>query len=141
MLASSADADRSSPFIFDLAESRFEEYPGAEALRYIRGSSAFTGFARGGFRRHQIEQFYRQMEAMFGNRWLEWGTEQVGSNFAIANSRNAMVLPYPDYANYEPGFRGNPKFVHFYGTHRYMDGVYARRGREVIDHLMSRGRI
>ncbi len=141
MVTAAAAIDKTSPLIFDMVEGRFSDHPDAQMLRYVRGSSAFVGLSQGGFHRQQIERFYRELEPLFGDRFQEWGSEQVGSNFAVANSPNATVLPYPSYANYEPGFHGDAKFVHFYGTHRYMNGVYARQGRRVIDHLMSAGRI
>ena len=41
------------------------------------------------------------MTAELGSRWTEWGTEQVTSNYVVANSPEAMVLPYPKYACFD----------------------------------------
>ncbi|MGH7155752.1 MAG: hypothetical protein ACREF3_17635, partial [Acetobacteraceae bacterium] len=77
------------------AERLFDRYPGSDDLLYIRGSSGFAGFSRNGFSRAALDDFHRNMETLMGQRWREWGSEQCGSNFAIANSPNAIALPYP----------------------------------------------
>jgi hypothetical protein len=119
------------------AERLFDHYPDAANLRYVRGSSAFAGFARGGFTRAKVEAFHRQMEAMMGReRWREWGTEQCASNFAIANSPGAVVLPYPQYANFFPGGpRGEAKFLHFMGAFRFQENYFADCCRAEIRRL------
>jgi hypothetical protein len=123
-------------YIGDAAERLFDRYPNAAALRYVHGSSGFAGFARGGFQRPRIEAFHATMEGMLGARWREWGTEQVGSNFAIANSPGGVVLPYPAYASFPPnGPPGEAKLLHFIGTYRFDGGVFAQRGCQVIASL------
>ncbi|MCL2428639.1 MAG: hypothetical protein FWD12_05345, partial [Alphaproteobacteria bacterium] len=125
-------------YVGDVAESLFDCYPGAERLRYVRGSAGFAGFAKGGFARSRIETFHAEMEAMLGSRWRDWGTEQVGSNFAIANSPDAMVLPHPEYASFLPGVAcERARLLHFIGSHRFDGGYYARRGAEVIADLAA----
>ena len=114
-------------------ERALASLPGAAALSYIRGSSGFAGFARGGFARARLEDFSRRMEAMLGERWREWGTEQVASNFAIANSPGAVVLPWPEHACFGPGIDASrARFLHFVGTHRFEGGVYGARSRDVL---------
>src|SRR3546814_1627054 len=66
-------------------------------------------------------------------RWKEWGTEQVTSNFVIANNDNARVLPPASYINYW----GSPpsadvRFLHFVGTYRWHGFEYPRRSRDAI---------
>jgi hypothetical protein len=118
------------------AERLFDKYPGADQLKYVRASSGFAGFARGGFSRQNIEVFHREMEKLLGVRWKEWGSEQNASNFAIANSPGAIVLPYPKYANFWPGLRrGNSSFLHFIGSSRYLDDYYATLAKGVIREL------
>jgi hypothetical protein len=124
------------PYVGMAAESLFDAYPDAENLRCVRGSSGFAGFARGGFSAAQIEDFHVKMERLLPGRWKEWGTEQCASNFAVANSAGAVVLPFPKYANFD--HLHDPKqssFLHFIGAHRFDDDFFAKQGQLVIDAL------
>ena len=116
------------------SERALEHYPGADGLHYIRGSSGFAGFAKGGYTRAQISEFHQIMERLMGEvRWREWGSEQFGSNFAVANSPDPLVLPYPDYASFIPSvLRDQVKLFHFIGTYRFKEQYFARRSQEVI---------
>jgi FkbM family methyltransferase len=127
-----------SNYIGIAAEAAFDRYPGADALHYIRGSSGFAGFAKGGYTRAAISAFHQQMEALIGRaRWREWGSEQCGSNFAVANSPDPLVLPYPQYASFTRRvLRHEVKLFHFIGAFRFKDGYFARRGQEVIAALV-----
>src|SRR3546814_3230425 len=93
--------------------------PDLEHPRYVRGCSGFAGFARGNNRRIATA-FSQAVSTLVGpQRWKEWGTEQVTSNFVIANNDNARVLPPASYINYW----GSPpsadvRFLHFVGTYR-----------------------
>jgi len=130
-----------SDYIGIAVERVFDRWVGAEALKYVRASSAFCGFARGGFSRAGIEQFHREGARLLGPRWTEWGTEQSASSYAIANSPGAVVLPYPKYANFWPGLvRGNSSFLHFLGSHRYLDDYFATLGQGVIAELNRGGK-
>jgi hypothetical protein len=137
MLAAVKSArERKSDYVGIAAERLFDRYPGAEHLKYVRASGGFTGFARGGFARDEIENFHREGEKMLGARWREWGTEQCASNFAIANSPGSLVLPFPKYANFPQGtVHDEGTFLHFFGTHRFKLGYYARLARGVIAEL------
>jgi hypothetical protein len=130
-----------SDYIGVVAERLFDRYPGGEKLKYVQGSSGFTGFARGGYTRAGVEEFDRNMRGMLGDRWLEWGTEQSASNFAIANSPGAVVLPYPKYANFGPECTAaglhNHAFLHFIGTYRFLDLAFATLGQKVIEELLD----
>ena len=123
-----------SNYIGIVSESALDRYSGYETQHYIRGSSGFVGFAKGGCSRAEISKLHQEMEQIVGAvRWREWGTEQFGSNFAIANSPNPLVLPYPEYASFNlrvPPHR--TKFFHFIGAFRFVDGYYAKRCQEVI---------
>ena len=135
--AADARATNSS-YIGILAERYFDHYPGAESLRYIRGSSGFAGFARGAFPRTRMVEFHRTMEGFMGEEWKKWGTEQCGSNFAVANSPGAVVLPYPKYACFNPWVpREDGAFLHFIGTYRYLDDYFAQRAQQEIARLIS----
>ncbi len=124
------------PYVGIAAERLFDKYPGAENLRYVRGSSGFAGFARGAFGRAQIEDFHVQMEKLLPARWTEWGTEQCASNFAVANSPGAVVLPHPKYGNFD--HHHDPKlssFLHFIGANRFDDDLFATLGKQIIEEL------
>jgi FkbM family methyltransferase len=125
-----------SDYIGIVTERMFARYPDA-GLRYVRGSSGFAGFSHGGFTRAAITRFHQEMEKLIGTqRWREWGTEQCGSNFAIANSLGAFVLPYPEYSSFTPWVaRREAKFFHFIGANRFCDDYYAARGQELIAKL------
>ena len=129
----------SGDYIGLVAERLFDQYPDAENLTYVRASSGFAGFAKGGFSRRHIEAFHSKMSELVGTRWTEWGTEQCASNFAIANSPKALVLPSPKYANFGPETtRGEGCFLHFIGTHRFLDDYFAERSADVIRSLPTR---
>lgn len=123
--------------IIDVAQAAFARYPEAERLHYIRGSSGFTGFARGGFDRSEIETFHERMEELVGpKRWREWGTEQVASNFAVANSPSPLLLPNPDYCNVTPSVDlARVRFGHFIGSFRFHDQLLARASLPLIEDL------
>jgi FkbM family methyltransferase len=141
-LAETAELARATPsnYIGIVAEAAFSRYPQAGDLHYVRGSSGFAGFARGGYTRSAIAIFHQEMEKLVGTvRWREWGTEQCGSNFAIANSPNPVILPYPEYASFnnKPMPRSDVKLFHFIGSNRFREGYFARRGQELIAALKS----
>lgn len=121
-------------YIGEVSERLFDQYPGHEAMRYVRGSSGLAGFSKGGFPRAELERFHRDMEKLVGERrWREWGTEQCASNFAVANSPGAVVLPYPFYASYAGGTpHPQTKCFHFIGTWRFANGVFAEHGKREI---------
>jgi hypothetical protein len=116
-----------------VAERAMARFDGADRRGYVRGSSGFAGFARGGFRRGGLEAFSAEMSALIGDRWSEWGSEQVASSYVVANSPTAQVLPYPKYAcfdlNMDPS---RSAFLHFIGTNRFDRGVYARLANRVM---------
>ena len=119
------------------AEQCFDRYPDCDRLRYVRGSSGFAGFAVGGFDVPRLEAFHEEMRGFMGDEaWRRWGTEQCASNFAVANSPGAMVLPYPKYANFSPDLQSrNNAFLHFIGSHRYDEDYFVAKARGVIDEL------
>jgi len=110
----------------------------AERLRYIRGCSGFTGFARtggaagmngggsDGSGRALAAHFATEMKRLLGHHAMhEWGTEQVTSSFLIANDPDPLLLPYAHFGN----FWGMPwdadcRFMHFVGAHRHDGTAY-----------------
>jgi len=126
------------PHISMAVESRFDEYPNASSLRYVRGSSGFAAFAKGAFDLAQLEEFHETIKRWFPDRYKEWGTEQIASNFAISNSPGGIVLPFPKYANYVPDDdTSTSSFLHFIGTYRYDNDFLANAGKRVIAELRA----
>lgn len=117
--------------------------PGWPALRYVRGCSGFAGFAPGGPGRALAEGFSRAMDDAIGrDRWARWGSEQVTSNFVVANGRAPLLLPYDRYLNFwnaalfgRATFPSDPAFVHFIGTYRFHGDAYLAATRTAIDRL------
>ncbi len=122
------------------AEILLDQLPMSDRSFYARGCSGFTGFARQSIGRTDVERFSREMSTRLGrDRWNEWGSEQVTSNFLVANSAPSRVLPLPGYDTFEPYCDlTSSKFIHFLGTHRFRGGVYASKARTVIrEHLVN----
>ena len=120
-----------------VAESNLHRLRYDYELKYVRGSAGFAGFARGSFSRSSVERFSQGMAGLIGKKkWGEWGSEQVTSNFIVANSEKAQVLPFPDYCFHAPGTDvESATFVHFIGSHRFHGGRYAHLARQVIARL------
>jgi hypothetical protein len=116
-----------------VSERALRQLNGWGQKRYVRGGAAFAGFGRGAFCRADLEAFSVKMEKLIGGRWREWGSEQVASNFMIANARLACVLPYPKYTSFEAGrdIRGSA-FLHFIGSNRFDKGVYIAEAQRAI---------
>ncbi len=117
--------------------------PGRDSLQYVRGCAGFAGFAPGGPDRAMAEQFSRAMEKAVGrDLWSRWGSEQVTSNFVVANGGDPLLLPYDRYLNFWNAAlfgRGqaasDPAFVHFIGTYRFHGNAYLAATRTAIDRL------
>jgi hypothetical protein len=115
------------------AETAMATLPDSDRLRYIRGCAGFAGFARGESGRALVSDFSKAMDDRLGETWHEWGSEQVASNFVIANDPDPLQLPYDRYVNHwEEPLPANPAFVHFIGTHRFRRGNYSRCTKEAI---------
>jgi hypothetical protein len=123
------------------AEAALDRLPGAEQRAYAHASSGFAGFARGAFDVADLEWFSAEMIKLLGEkRWNEWGSEQISSNYMLANALGSVVLPYPKYATFEPGCKDADAAVfHYIGQYRFNDGVYARRAAEFIAAYASPG--
>ena len=84
-----------------------------------------------------MEQMSGQMREAIGNKWDEWGSEQVMSNIILANIPNATVLPHPKYADCHKMRPAVTEFVHFIGSCRFDEERYARLGAEFIGALLD----
>ncbi len=109
-------------------EARMDRLPDPDTRRYVRACAAFTGFAPGSVTRADAQAFSRTAEAAVGvDVWKQWGSEQVASNYLVANTPDPVLLPYARYYHFwDDGDRADPALVHFPGTHRYTGNSYAR---------------
>jgi hypothetical protein len=120
-----------------LSERLLDSLDFEKGLRYVRASAGFAGFPRGGCRPDLLRAFSQSMERKLGSRWSDWGSEQVSSNFVLANTTDAQVLPYPKYACFDPTVPSDQSaFLHFIGTHRFERGIYAKLGQQAIGELL-----
>lgn len=115
----------SLPHVQTLAEAHFDRLNEADTLKYVRGCSGFTGFPAGSGKLELMRRLSSQMQQLIGDKWREWGSEQVMSNLVVANQPGTVVLPHPDYADCEKMLPDTSRFVHFIGTCRFRDGYYA----------------
>lgn len=99
---------------------------------YVRGCAGFTGFPPAANIRNMLEEFSRQMQQKTGARWKEWGTEQVASNYLVANLHGTTVLPFPKYGTPDV-IDQNTCFTHFIGSMRFINGNYRKAAGVVID--------
>lgn len=113
--------------IQSLIESRLADHLDADRHHYVRGCAGFAGFARGGpSGQAEAVRFSQEGARLVGDTaWTRWGSEQVTSNFLLANEPGVRLLPYARYHNYwlEPQ-PVDERFIHFVGTHRYSDDRY-----------------
>ena len=118
------------------AESNFAHLPDAQNQMYIRGCAGFAGFSRGQSGRSMLEAFSQKIEGLIGAKWHEWGSEQIASNFVIANDTAPLVLPYDRYVNHwDTPLLPTARLIHFIGTHRYDHGTYVRTTQDAIARL------
>ena len=117
--------------------------PGYDSFRDVRGCAGFAGFAPGGPGRALAESLSLAMDAAIGRaKWSQWGSEQVTSNFVVANGRAPMLLPYDRYWNFwnaalfgRARLASDAAFVHFIGTYRFHSDAYLAATRTAIDRL------
>lgn len=119
------------------AERALGDYPDTANLRYVRGCAGFTGFAPGKLSISGIEKFSLQMQQLVGaQKWHEWGSEQVASNFMVSNVEDSIVLPVDRYPFWKPGLDiSQAALIHFFGTFRFIGGMYVRQGLRLIKQL------
>jgi hypothetical protein len=136
---------RKSDHIVNTFEIKAKEFPNAEKWKYVRASSGFAGFARQGATRELLEFFHANGLKVHGERWKEWGTEQIASNFTVANTPNSIALPYPKYATFEPeyatfqkkGITSDMSVLHFIGSFRFDMGVFNMLANREIDAMLK----
>ncbi|MCJ8156285.1 hypothetical protein [Sphingomonas sp. LaA6.9] len=107
--------------------------PGLASPRYVRGCAGFAGFARGGDR-GLATRFSQAAEAAVGrSKWYQWGSEQVASNFVVANAPDPLLLPADRYVNHwNMPLPEDSRMIHFIGTYRFHGMEYLARSRAAI---------
>lgn len=120
-------------------ESRMDQLAPGLGWKYLRGCAGFAGFAAGNGGRDLAGAFLSRMaQVIGGDDTAIWGTEQVASNFLIANEGAPVCLPYDRYMNYWAQDWGtDTAFVHFVGAHRYDRGAYMEVSRAAIARLSA----
>lgn len=98
---------------------------------YVRGCSGFTGFPRSLRMRDDMVDFSRRMTARLGEDWKRWGTEQVTSNYLVANAEGTRSLPFPKYGTPDCATQ-ETAFFHFIGSMRFINSKYEATSRRVI---------
>lgn len=140
-LTRAADAKRLNPepvcHIQVTAEKAFDKVPGHEKLYYVRGCAGFSGFARDAISKLFIEDFSEHMYTIIGNRWNEWGSEQLMSNVVLANSAQMTVLPHPRYSDCNHNQNGLTVFIHFIGDCRFQGNAYRKKSAIKISELIQ----
>lgn len=102
---------------------------------YVRGCSGFTGFPPSAGMLERLVQFSRAMSRTIGMpRWSSWGTEQVTSNYLVANAVGTQVLPYPAYGTPD-AMKEDTVFIHFIGSMRFTNNKYEETSRTVIKRM------
>lgn len=116
------------------AEAALDQLPDPRSVSYVHASSGFAGFARGAVKIDDLYRFSDQMSALLGRtRWATWGSEQIASNYVLANAPRAIVLRYPRYACVEPGtVVKDSAFLHFIGSYRYETSLYRRSALSLL---------
>ncbi len=108
----------------------------ADAL-YVRGCSGFTGFPPSVNMREDLVHFSNCMSRKAGKeRWAAWGTEQVTSNYLVANAPGTQVLPYPKYGTPDT-MNSDTVFIHFIGSLRFNSDRYEKTSRKVIGQMKA----
>lgn len=113
-------------------ERKLSALPPSLGRRYVRGCAGFAGFAQGAVDKDVACRFSEAAESLVGSRWTEWGSEQVASNYLIANAPGAVVLPYAKYLNFDLSPVSGATFIHYIGSFRYRKFDYMRRARALI---------
>jgi len=115
-------------------ESRLGQVDAQAGWRYVRGCSGFAGFAAGGEGRDRARHFLAMLKDIVGPEDVTiWGTEQIASNFHLANEPDPVLLPSARYLNYwGEAWAREAAFIHFVGPYRYANGAYAQATRRAI---------
>jgi hypothetical protein len=117
-----------------LCESRLDQLPGADTMRYVRGCAGFTAFAKAALSPDRLADLSSAMRAMLGPRWDDWGSEQFASNLLAASAPEAWLLPHPRYCNADSK-APETRLTHYIGYARFTSRTYERDARHMIASL------
>ena len=118
-----------------VAERNLSKLDNREHLKYVRGNSGLTGYAKGSFSREIAESFYLDMERLIGGKIKERGSFQFSSNFFVANGIDPLVLPLERYPCVTPQILESLEpsvFLHFIGRYRFDGGLYRDLVRQFL---------
>jgi hypothetical protein len=119
-----------------LAEQQLH-HAGLDLPNYVRGCAGFTGFPPDPTLSDRLVDFSAKMHRQIGSRWNEWGTEQVASNYLVANASDTGLLPMPHYS--APGkVISDHAFIHFIGPTRLINRNYETAIKQAIQQLARR---
>jgi hypothetical protein len=119
-----------------IAETEMVNVGLPEDARYVRGCSGFTGFPRSAEMQDSMIDFSRRMTDKLGEDWKRWGTEQVTSNYLVANAPGTTALPFPKYGTPDCA-TGSTAFFHFIGSMRFVNNKYAQTSQLAIRLISS----
>jgi hypothetical protein len=114
-----------------ISESEMANVGLPENARYVRGCSGFTGFPRNADMQQRMIDFSQRMTGKLGADWKRWGTEQVTSNYLVANAHGTAALPFPKYGTPDCA-TGDTAFFHFIGSMRFVNNKYETTSRQAI---------
>lgn len=123
-----------------LSEQNMYKLPPGFGRQYVHGCAGFAGYAPGTLSIEEIHRTSQAMENILGKaKWSEWGSEQVTSNYLVANQTGACILPIDTYPFWRKGKDiTNARLIHFFGTHRFEAGQYVRSARAIVNDLNTR---
>lgn len=101
---------------------------------YVRGCAGFTGFPAASDMRIKLLDFSERMAGALGDGWRSWGTEQVTSNYLVANASGTRVLPFPKYGTPDQS-DADTAFLHFIGSLRFESRDYETAALAAIREL------
>lgn len=133
---------QSGSHVQTLAEQALESIAAPSEAQYVRGSAGFAGFPRGADIKASAVAFSLEItQALGATKWAEWGSEQVTSNYVIANCPQALALDFARYPLHWAGIAiGNAALIHFVGSYRYHFGTYRNAATRVIRELRAAGK-
>lgn len=117
--------------IQDISEASIVTLGLPDEARYVRGCSGFTGFPRSHEMRDRMIDFSQRMGEKLGTKWARWGTEQVTSNYLVANASQTVVLPFPKYGTPDSA-TADTAFFHFIGSMRHVNNQYTAATRQAL---------
>ena len=127
----------SGEHIQDISEATLATVGLPENALYVRGCSGFTGFPPSSHMREGLIDFSQRMSAKLGAKWARWGTEQVTSNYLVANAADTTILPFPKYGTPDLAI-ADTAFIHFIGSMRFVSSQYEVTARQALGLISSK---